>query len=174
MDYRNSRNNLHPPIKVGELMRPPEPPEPDYDPELDPELNHNLNPDHDDDDIQELEDPEEAIAVSLTLSEFLDELQNTSEVDPVNHLEVLTIAQEALRECRAFTVILDGPEGTQCITSTANLSLTEESEFTAMARETLEGNKSVGLLRAIKSLNRIEELYSIDLSEAKSEIVGAL
>jgi hypothetical protein len=151
----------------------PEPPEPEYDPEIDPELNRNLNPDHDDDAPMEDNDPE-VIPVRLTLSEFLDELQNTDEIDPANHLEVLTIAQEALRVCKAFTVILDGPEGTQCITSTANLSLTEESEFTAMARETLEGSKSVGLLRAIKSLNRIEELYSIDLSEAKSEIVGAL
>ena len=170
MDYRNSRNNLHPPIKVGELMIPPEPPEPDYDPELDPELNHNINPDHDPEE-EEAPEPEGLI---ISLSDLVSAISEVPPIDPANHLEVLTIAQEALRECRAFTVILDGPEGSQCITSTANLSDLEESEFTSMARETLEGNKSVGLLRAIKSLNRIEELYSIDLSEAKSEIVGAL
>ena len=140
-------------------------PDNQWEPEDDPENpeNQGSNPDN----------PEDF--TELSLGEFLNEIMRTPEQDPNSHLETLTIAQEALRESKAFTVIVDGPEGTQSITSTVNLSAPEESEFNQMVQETLENPKTpISITRAIRETNRLENLYGLDLSGIKVHLMEGL
>jgi hypothetical protein len=164
----------------------------DFDPD-DPE-NHPWEEYEGDSDYKEdpedPEDPEDSDDIDptdLTIEEIMRMFKGGSHtgnsvdsLDSNSHLEVLTIAQDLLRNCKAFYLVVAGDSETMgaesiSVSSTVNLSETEEPEFLAMTQDNICGpERDQQLAEAMKKLNRLGETHGIDVSDVLTSIAVAL